>query len=289
MRLVKETEAHVLVRLLFLLLLLLGGRGVTTRGSGGSGSGSGVGVRVGNAVLELLNLGPAVLGLDGNRENLLIAVDEGVHDRGKGGVVGGQRDGSNTLDGRGQSLEELVLLNVEDVRAEGLAVVVHLSDSHTVGEGRDVQQVKERSLRGSDLAASLNELEVRGNFNGTTSNLGGDTESLEERGLTRFHTSVTGRNPDIARSNSTSTGRGSDTVGENLGTGLLEVTVGEDETNVACENKSAQIHQIDRKLYHNVEKLTLNEGKQTLVLRVLGNEALDGTANLKSPSIAIPA
>ena len=30
--------------------------------------------------------------------------------------------------------------------------------------------------------------------------------------------------------------------------------------------------------------LTLNEGEQTLVLRVVGDEALDGTANLENPS-----
>jgi hypothetical protein len=36
----------------------------------------------------------------------------------------------------------------------------------------------------------LKELEVRDNFDSTTSNLGGDTEGLEERGLT-VHTGVT--------------------------------------------------------------------------------------------------
>jgi hypothetical protein len=55
---------------------------------------------------------------------------------------------------------------------------------------RDVQQVEEGSLRGTDLVSSLNELEVSGNFNGTTSNLGGDTESLEEGGLSGFHTTT---------------------------------------------------------------------------------------------------
>ena len=233
-RLVEETHAHVLIGLLFLLFLLLRSSSLTARGSRSSRSSGGVGLRVGNAILELLNFGPAVLGLDSHRENLLVAIDERVHNSGHGRVVGGQGDASNVGDGRGQSLEELLILNVEDGGAEGLAVVIHLGDGHTVGEGRDVQQVKQGGLRGSDLGTSLNELEVLGNFNGTTSNLGGDTESLEERGLTRFHTSVTGRNPDIAGSDGTSTSGSSDTVGEDLGTGLLEVTVGEDETNVTC-------------------------------------------------------
>ena len=45
---------------------------------------------------------------------------------------------------------------------------------------------------------------------------------------------VTSRDEHIAGSDGTSTGGGSDTVGENLVTGLLEVSVGEDEADVAC-------------------------------------------------------
>lgn len=78
------------------------------------------------------------------------------------------------------------------------------------------------------LAASLNELEVAGDFNGTTGNLGGDTESLEERGLSGFHTSVASGDPDVSGSDGTSPGGGSDTVGQNLVTDVLQVAVGED-------------------------------------------------------------
>lgn len=44
---------------------------------------------------------------------------------------------------------------------------------------------------------------------------------------------VSGGNVDITRGNGTGTSGGSDTVGENLVTSLLEVGVGEDEANVA--------------------------------------------------------
>jgi hypothetical protein len=160
-----------------------------------------------------------------------------VHDGRQGGEVESQRDGGNGGDGLGQGAEELLLTNVEDAGGEDLALVVDLSNSQTVGEGRDVQQVEQRSLRGADLVASLNELEIGGNFNGTTSDLGGDTESLEERGLTRLHTGVSSRNPHIDGSDSTGTGRGGDTVGQDLVTNLLKILVGEDEADVALDER----------------------------------------------------
>jgi len=235
-RLVEQTEAHVIIGL---LSLLSGGSGSglsSSRGGGGSsGSSSGVGIGVGNAVLELLNLGPRVVGLDSDGKNLLVAVDEGVHDGGKGGVVGSQRDGGDGLDSRGEGVEQLLAGDVKDIGAEALAGIVHLLNGHTVGEGRDVQQVKQRGLGGTDLAAGLNKLEVGNNFDSTTSNLGGDTKGLEERGLTRLHTSVTGGNPDVTGSEGTSTGGGGDTVSKDLLLDGAQVSVGEDETNVTCE------------------------------------------------------
>jgi hypothetical protein len=191
--LVEETEAHVLILGLFLLLLLLlglGGRRVTAGGGTGSGTGRSVLVGVGNAVLELLDLLPLEVGLDGDSEDLLVGVDDGVHDGGQSGEVGGQRDTGDGGDGRAEGLEELGLLDVQDGGLEGLTLVVDLVDTHAVGEGRDTQQVEQGSLGGTDLVASLNELQVGRNFNGTTGNLGGDTESLEERGLSGFHTTA---------------------------------------------------------------------------------------------------
>jgi hypothetical protein len=235
-RLVEETEAHVLIGLLILLSGSGGSRGVTTGGGSGSGgSRRSVSIGVSDAVLELINLGPAVVGLDGNSEDLLVAVDERVHDGGEGGVVGSQRDGSDGLNGLGEGLQELLIGDVEDIGTEALAVVVDLLNGHTVGEGRDVQQVKKGSLGGTDLVTSLNELEVGDNFDGTTSNLGGDTKSLEERGLTGFHTGVTTGNPDVTGSDGTGTSGSSDTVGKDLLLDTLKVGVGENETNVAWE------------------------------------------------------
>ena len=259
-RLVEETEAHVIVLLLLRLglLLLSGSVGSGGRSGASSRGGGSVGIGVGDAVLELVDGLPLVLGLESDRDNVLIRVDKAVHDRRESRVVGSQGDAGNGVDGRGEGLEELGLLDVKHIAGEGLTVVVDLLNSHTVGERRDVEQVKEGGLGGSDLGAGLNELEVGGDLNGTTGNLGGDTKSLEERGLAGLHASVSGGDVDITGGDGTGTGRGGDTVVKDEVTGLLEVGVGENETDVA-----------------------LDEGEETLVLGVLRDEALERTANLK--------
>jgi hypothetical protein len=180
-----------------------------------------------------------------------------VHDGWQGWEVGGQRDASNGGDCAREGLEELGFLDVENARWEGVALVVDLGDTHAVGEGRDVQHVEKGGLGSSDLAASLDELQVGSNFDGTTGNLGWDTESLEERGLSRFHTSITGGNVHIGGSNGTSSSGSSDLVRKNLVTDGLEVIVGENEADVA-----------------------LDVWEETLVLGGIRNEALDGTTNL---------
>ena len=74
MELVKETKAHVVVRLflgLLLLLLLLGGSSVSTTSSRGSGSGNGSGgtaSNVGQQVLDVLAL--KSLGKEGGPDGL---------------------------------------------------------------------------------------------------------------------------------------------------------------------------------------------------------------------------
>jgi hypothetical protein len=218
---------------------------------------------------------PLVVDLDGGRDDVLVGVDQRVHDRGEGGVVDSQGDGGNGGDGAGEGLEELALLNVEDAGIEGLALVVDLSNAHTVGEGRDVQHVEQGGLGGTDLGAGLNELQIGGDFNGTTGDLGGDTEGLEERGLAGLHTSVSSGDEDIERSDGTGTGRGGDAVDENLLTGLLKVGVGEDETNVAWE----RIALVRRIWDRGACKLTLDVRKETLVLRGISDEALERTAD----------
>lgn len=257
---VQETTEGA-VRVLSLGLLLrsgLGGLGATRSSSRGNGSGRGVGVGVGDAVLELLDLGPGEVSLDGDGEDVLVRVDDRVHDRGQGGEADGQRDARDGADAAGQRLEELLLANVEHAGVEALALVVDLRDAHAEGEGRDVEHVEQGRLGGADLGALLDELEVGGDFDGTTGDLGGHAEGLEEGGLAGLHAGVASGHPDIDGGQGTGTGGRGDAVGEDEVTGLLEVAVGEDEANVA-----------------------LDEGQETLVLGGVVDETLEGTANLE--------
>lgn len=227
-----KQKEHTLVTALLLRLLLLSGGGLSRRSSS-SGGGRGISIGVGDAVLELVDLGPGVLGRDSSTEDLLVGVDDGVHDGRDSGDVSREGDAADGVDGVGQSAEQLLLADVEDGVREGLAVVVDLRDGHTVREGRDAHHVQQGGLGRTDLAAGLDELQIRRDFNGTTSDLGGDTESLEERRLTGFHTGVAGGDPDVTGGDGVGTSGRSDAVGQDLDAGLTEVGVGEDQTDVA--------------------------------------------------------
>lgn len=192
----------------------------------------------------------------------------------QGGVVGGERDASNLLDGAQEDLDEVVLVDVENIVVETLAIIVDLGDGHSVGEGGDVQHVEEGGLGRSDLSTSRDELQVGDNLNGTTGNLGGDTESLEEGGLAGLHTGVSGGNVDIGGGDGTSTGRGGDTVVKNDTPDLLEVFVGENESDVAWE-KSVLRRGVDGL----ARQRTLDVGKETLVLREVGHQDADSATN----------
>lgn len=86
--------------------------------------------------------------------------------------------------------------------------------------------------------------------------LGRDTESLEERSLSGLHTSVTSRDDDIEGSEGTSLGGCSNFVGSNDVPNVFEVT--------ACEHKS---------------DVSFDERKETLVLRVVSEDSPDGPSD----------
>lgn len=84
---------------------------------------------------------------------------------------------------------------------------------------------------------------------------------------------VSGRDEDITGSDGTGTSRGGDTVGENLLTDVLEVTVGEDEADVACNASVESAQTVAWKIR------TLDVGEQALVLGEVANEALESAAD----------
>lgn len=52
------------------------------------------------------------------------------------------------------------LCDVEHLRAVNTAIVIHLLDEETIGEGRDVQHVEERGLAGTNLVTSLDKTDI---------------------------------------------------------------------------------------------------------------------------------
>merc|ERR1719180_318375 len=102
------------------------------------------------------------------------------------GVVDGQGHGSNVGHSRGKLGEQVSVSDVQDFWVEDTAAVVHLGDDQTVAEGADLEHVQESGLRHANPVAGLDDL------NGTLGNLGWDSQSLEEAGLLRSHTSVLG-------------------------------------------------------------------------------------------------
>jgi hypothetical protein len=119
-----------------------------------------------------------------------------------------------------------------------------------------VEHVQKGSLGGTDSGVLGNDLNVRDDLDGSSSNLRGDLKRLEERGLSGLHSGVSGGNEDIDGGEGTSSGRSSDLVGENDVSDVLEVTGGEDESNVA-----------------------LDVGEELLELGVLGEDGSEGSSD----------
>merc|ERR1719486_1419358 len=110
---VEETKAHVII-LLGLWFGLLG------RGSFGSSRGSSSGELAGvrQELLQSLRLLEGDLGDGGHGEQVLHAIDDAVRDRGDGGVVDGQTDGSNIGDSGHELLLDVIISDVQDLGVE---------------------------------------------------------------------------------------------------------------------------------------------------------------------------
>lgn len=52
------------------------------------------------------------------------------------------------------------LSDVEHLGAVHTAIVIHLLDEETIGEGRDVQHVEQRGLAGTNLVTSLDKTDI---------------------------------------------------------------------------------------------------------------------------------
>ncbi|GMR33466.1 hypothetical protein PMAYCL1PPCAC_03660 [Pristionchus mayeri] len=185
--LIERTESHVVVGL---LLLRCGGCGGSSCCDGSSGSGEGSGV--GEVGLDLLGRLEGDVGDGCDSEHVLESGGEGVGHGSSRGVLDGKRHGGNVADSLEEAGTELRGGEVEDLRGVDRSVVVDLEDNQTVRERGDSQHVEQGSLGSSDLVAGGDEVVLIEDLNGSSGDLGGDLESLEERGLLRSQSGVLG-------------------------------------------------------------------------------------------------
>merc|ERR1719245_1552651 len=194
------------------------------------GSGELAGVR--QELLQSLRLLEGDLGDGGHGEQVLHAIDDAVRDRGDGGVVDGQTDGSNIGDSGHELLLDVIISDVQDLGVEDGAVVVHLLDEEAVGEGRNLQHVEKGGLGGTNLVTNFDDWNVLDDLNCSLGNLGWDLQSLEERSLLRTHSSVLSWDGHIHGSNGSGLGGGRLLVGQKEIPDGDEFLLGEDKPDV---------------------------------------------------------
>ena len=171
-------------------------------------------------------------------------------------VLESEGDGGNGLDTGKEAVDEVVFINIQDRGFEHVALVKNLDHGHTVRERRNVQHVQEGCLGRSNTGTGDDDALVGNDFNGTTSDLGGDTEGLEEGRLAGFHSGVTCGHSDILGGESTSPSGSSDLVGGKEVTDVFQIRVGENEADVAFDVR-----------------------EETFELGVIGEDGSDDTAN----------
>jgi hypothetical protein len=177
--------------------------------------------------------------LQGNSNAVTESTADRVHHSSLVDVAGGEGDGSNKAQGSLELVLHEVVVDGQDLDAENGAVVVHLVDNHTVGEGLDGKLLQQGSLGVLHLVAGLDEVHLVGDLDLTLDNLGGDLQDLEERGLTGVAAGGTGGDGHVLGGEGADLGGGRDSVGQNHVTDLAQLGVGEHKADVAL----AQLNQ----------------------------------------------
>lgn len=221
--------------LLFLLGFGLGSSGGGTTGSGGRGS---EGIGVVEHLLDLLELLEDVVGSKTDGSEDLEGTAERVGNSGSVDLADLEGDGSQAGSGGAETSAELNVSEVEDLGSVQGTVLVYVVHHDTELEGADVELGQEGNGGGGDLLSSGTDVDIAGDLDSTTGNLGGDVQGLEERGLSRVKAGRTGRDGHIDGSEDAGLGSSgllelSDDVAETLEV----VLVGEDKTNVTLDKR----------------------------------------------------
>jgi len=158
-----------------------------------------------------------------------------VRDRGDGRITDLKADSSDVGNTLGNNSANISKSHVENAALIDETVVVDDAGDKTIAEGTDIELGKKGSLRLTDLLTGVDKSGRGKNLDLTLDDLSTDVKSLEEGGLSGLETSGTSRDDNIIGSNSAGLGGGTDLKRGDEVTDLVEVLVGEDETDVAIE------------------------------------------------------
>mmetsp|Transcript_12803 Transcript_12803/g.26948 ORF Transcript_12803/g.26948 Transcript_12803/m.26948 type:complete len:351 (-) Transcript_12803:58-1110(-) len=218
---------------LFFFLLFFFDRSCRGIAAATASTGSGEFRRILEVFLVLIGLGKAVgIELDGDRQDHLECVDEGVGNGSLGRESGGQRDGGQDSEGLAELGGEDIVGDLQYLGIEEGSVVVDGLERHTVQERADVELLQKSGLGGGDLVSLDDQVGIGNHLNLTTGNLGGDLKGLEKGGLTGITSGGSLFYDDISGGNGSNLGRGGTGVGLQDFLDGTEITVGEDESDV---------------------------------------------------------
>jgi len=158
-----------------------------------------------------------------------------VRDRSNGGIADLKADSGDARNTKSEELLDVVETHIKNLAVIDKTVIVDNSGDKTISERKDVKLGKKSGLRSTDTLTSMDEDLIGKDLDLTLVDLSGNAESLEEGSLSGLHTSGTSRDNNVVGSNNTNLGRGTNLQRSDEVADLSEITLGEDETNVAVE------------------------------------------------------
>ncbi|GMS80641.1 hypothetical protein PENTCL1PPCAC_2816, partial [Pristionchus entomophagus] len=166
---------------------------------------------------------------------------DGVSNGGSCGVLEGKRDCGHVTDSLDEARAELRDGKGEDSRVIDPSVLIDLEDDQTIREGSHSHHVEESSLGQWRVSESQWNAHLVENLYGSSSDLSGNLESLEEGSLLGTHSSILWRNIDVTRSDGASLGGGSLSVLEKLISYIGQVLLGENESDVFDDGRDEDL------------------------------------------------
>lgn len=150
-------------------------------------------------------------------------------------IAGSEGKAGHVVGTKGEGTEDGLLIDGKNLGREELSIVENHLNVHFVLEGSDLQLIEESGLGSSNLLSVGDNLDGVDDLDLSLNNLGGNGQSLEERGLLGIEAGGSGGDDDIGGSEGSNSGGGLSDLGVEDGLDVEEVTVGENDAGVEDE------------------------------------------------------